>query len=183
MSEFDDRMKVYEEKESYKLLPMLPACSRLDGRCFHNFTKGLGRPYDKSFSNLMIEVTKYLVDETDAKVGYTQSDEISLIWYSSNYKSQIFFDGRVQRMASILAAMTSVKFVSLLPEFLPAKVGSLPVFDCRIWNVPTLVEATNYLIWREFDATRNSISMAAHEYFSHKQLFGKSCDEMQEMLF
>ena len=37
----------------------------------------------------MIDVTKYLVNETGAVIGYTQSDEITLILYSNNRHSDI----------------------------------------------------------------------------------------------
>lgn len=57
------------------------------------------------------------------------------------------------------------------------------MFDCRVFQVPTRAEAVNCLIWRELDATRNSIQMAAQANFSHKQLHGKNCNELQEMLF
>jgi tRNA(His) 5'-end guanylyltransferase len=79
--------------------------------------------------------------------------------------------------------MASVKFSKLLPGFIPEKKDELPLFDCRAWNVPSKGEAINALIWRELDATRNSISMAAQVYYSHEQLIGKDNSEMQEMLF
>ena len=61
--------------------------------------------------------------------------------------------------------------------------GKRPQFDCRVFSVPNEIEAANCLIWRELDATRNSVSMAAQSMFSHKQLQGKSCSAMHEMLF
>lgn len=57
------------------------------------------------------------------------------------------------------------------------------MFDCRAWQVPSKTEATNTLLWRELDAAKNSISMAARSLFSHKELQGKSGSEMQEMMF
>jgi tRNA(His) 5'-end guanylyltransferase len=165
MGEFGDRMKIFEAQESdRRFLPLLPICARLDGKCFSKFTKDMDRPYDKKMSDLMIEVTKYLVEETNACMGYTQSDEISLVWYSDDIKSQIFMDGRIQKMTSILAAMASVRFNSLLPQYFPNKVDKEPVLDCRVWSCPTLMEATNQLLWREQDAAKNSISMAARHY-------------------
>jgi len=35
------------------------------------------KPFDGIITDLMIETTKYLVSKTNAKIGYTQSDEIS----------------------------------------------------------------------------------------------------------
>lgn len=184
MDQIGDRMKLYEHQEAgRRFIPLLPVCARIDGKRFSKFTKGLQRPYDTRLVELMCHTTAYLVQETQARIGYTQSDEISLIWYSDKYKSQIFFDRRVQKMVSVIASMTTAFFHALLPKHLPEKTGELPLFDCRIWQVPTLEEAANTILWREFDATKNSISMAAHYYYSHKELHKKTGDEMQEMLW
>ncbi len=180
-----ERMKLYESETERRLMPLLPVVARLDGKCFHTFTKGMGRPYDKGLSDLLVSATKMLVGETNALVGYTQSDEITLAWYSPTIESQIFFDGRVLKMSSILSAMLSVWFNEHKSEFIsPTNHNTrTALFDCRVWNVPTLAEASNVFVWREQDATRNSVSMAAQSVFSHKELHGKSCSEMQEMLY
>src|SRR5581483_3371034 len=157
-------------------------CARLDGKGFSKFTKGLKRPFDVGMVRAMVLTTMYLVEETNARVGYTQSDEISLVFYSDVYDSQVFFNGKIQKMTSVLASMATAKFNSLLEAHLPSKVGLLPVFDCRVWNVPNEVEAANTILWREKDATKNSISMAAQALYSHKELDGKSSSEKQEML-
>lgn len=195
---FGNRMKLYEGQESdRRFMPLLPICARMDGRNFHSFTKGMQRPYDTYFSRLMIDTTKYLVEETNAKIGYTQSDEISLVFYSDKFESQVFFDGRIQKMTSVLAAMCSIKFNGLIQEMqicrlnIDKKITDLwmkkrllmPIFDCRVWTVPNQIEACNTLLWREQDATKNSITMAAREYYSDKELFKKNGSEKQEMLF
>lgn len=178
-----DRMKGFESGREVELFKNLPIICRLDGKAFHTFTRGLERPYDKRLTDLMVETTKFLVAETNAVIGYTQSDEISLVLYSAEPKSQVYFDGRKSKILSILAATASVFFNRELPKFLPEKATAFPLFDCRVFNVPSKVEAVNCLIWRELDATRNSVSMAAQHYFSHKKLHGVSCNNMQEMLF
>ncbi|MBA4192645.1 MAG: hypothetical protein C0467_32150 [Planctomycetaceae bacterium] len=180
-----DRMKLYESAEAgRRLMPLAPALARLDGRAFHSFVRGLDRPYDERLSRLMIETARYLVQETIATVGYTQSDEITLAWVPTDFESQVFFDGRIQKMTSVLAALGSAYFNRRLPEFLPPEYAErLPLFDARIWNVPNLVEAANTFLWRETDATKNSISMAARAYYNHSELHEKSGSEMQELLF
>jgi tRNA(His) guanylyltransferase len=177
-------MKMYETVESdRRFMPLLPVCARLDGKGFSRFTQDLKRPYDTHMVDLMCNTTAYLVEETDAHIGYTQSDEISLVWYSDDYRRQIFFDARVQKMVSVLASVTTAYFNALIPEYLPEKAGVLALFDCRVWQVPTLEEAANVFLWRELDAAKNSISMAARCYYSHEELHKKTADEMQEMLF
>ncbi len=179
-----DRMKTYEMAEAgRKCLPLLPILARLDGKNFSNFTRGLTRPYDARLSRLMLAVTTHLVSETAAACGYTQSDEITLAWYADTTDSQVYFDGRIQKLTSVLAATCSVRFNRLLPDFLPEKSGCEPVFDCRVWQAPTLREAANAFLWRERDATKNSVGMAAGEYYSHAELMGRNGREKQEMLW
>lgn len=55
-------------------------------------------------------------------------------------------------------------------------------FDARAFVVPP-DEVTNYFIWRQQDATRNSIQMVAQSLYSHKELMHKNTDDLQEMIF
>ena len=55
------------------------------------------------------------------------------------------------------------------------------MFDARAFILPR-EEVCNYFIWRQQDATRNSIQMVAQSNFSHKELQGKSCNVLQCML-
>ena len=178
-----NRIKNYENIESLrKLDPSLPVIIRLDGKAFHSFTRGLQKPYDKRLQNLMQTTTQYMVEKTNASLGYTQSDEISLVIITQP-ESEVYFGGRVQKLCSILAAACSVQFNALLPSFLPEKVKFLPIFDCRVFNVPTLWEAANTILWREKDAIKNSISVAAQSMFSHKSLDGlHSSEKIEKML-
>lgn len=180
-----ERMKLYEGAEAQRrLMPLLPALARLDGRAFHTFVRGLERPFDKRLSNLMIAVATFLVRETNATVGYTQSDEITLAWVPTEADAQVFFDGRVQKMTSGLAALCSAHFNRRLPDFLPPVYADrLPVFDCRVWNVPNLEEAANVFVWRELDATKNSVSMAARAHYDHDAVHGRTSSELQELLW
>ena len=187
IDEFGDRMKMYEQAEAGRqLMPTLPVLSRLDGRTFHTFTRHAKRPFSARLHAIMVDVTRHLVEESGALVGYTQSDEISLAWHSTDVKSQIFFDGNVQKMVSTLAALASVRFNEHARDDGAVASGLAwhmrPTFDCRVWNVPTLVEAANVFVWRQADASRNSVSMAARAHFSHKAVDGLSCKQMQEKL-
>src|SRR5688572_6333212 len=162
----------------------LPLLARLDGRAFHTFTRDLQRPYEPGMSRSMVETARFLVQETTAAVGYTQSDEITLAWFEpSQSPSEYAFDGRFQKLASVLAGMASSRFCQLIAKELPAKVDEVPHFDCRVWQVPTLADAADVLIWREDDATKNSITMAAGAYYNDRELHGKNSSQKQEMLF
>jgi tRNA(His) guanylyltransferase len=178
-----DRMKGYESVAESKLLSGLPIIARIDGRAFHTFTSGLSRPYCDTLSQLMAEVTMKLVKESDALVGYTQSDEISLLFFAKDFKSQVFFDGRRDKLVSNLASMATYFFNEGSQRTHWSKSNVPAFFDCRAFNTPSKMEAYNYFLWRERDATKNSISMAAQANFSHKELHGKNSSDKQEMLF
>jgi tRNA(His) 5'-end guanylyltransferase len=163
------------------MIPTLPVIIRLDGNNFHNWTKGLERPFDKKLNELMIETTKFLVQETNAVVGYTQSDEITLVLYSYDRKSSIYNEGKKQKILSKLSAKCVNFFNEKRKELLPNH-DKIAVFDCRIYQTPTLHDACVQLLWRENDATKNSISMLAQSLFSHKDLQNLNCNELQDKM-
>jgi len=90
--------------------------------------------------------------------------------------ASIIFDGRVQKMCSVLASMAAVKFHSVLGG------DKLPSFDCRVWQVPSQVEAANVFLWRAMDARKNSVSAACRRLYSPKQMHGQGQADMREML-
>ena len=135
------------------------------------------------------------------KLGYVQSDEISLVLTDfDNLGTDAWFDGNIQKIVSIAASMATAKFNQLrlvrkVKDFgysgqLTGMMGyediekfRLAEFDARTYTIPSREETLNYLIWRQQDATRNSISSVAQSLYSHKELNGKTTDMMQELIF
>jgi tRNA(His) guanylyltransferase len=165
-----DLHKSYEARTEGILLSGSPVVVRLDGRAFSKFTKGLARPYDERMSMCMIESTKELVHQFNADVGYCQSDEISLGFLNS-VCNPILFSGRVQKIVSVIASTASVKFNKLIQCSIPSHKEKSPVFDARVFQYPNTELASESFLWRETDATRNSLSMAAHSVCSQSELF------------
>ena len=54
-------------------------------------------------------------------------------------------------------------------------------FDARVFNLPK-EEVTNYFIWRQNDATRNSIQSLAQANFSQKQIHSMNNSQLQDKL-
>ncbi len=180
-----DLMKKFESVEtSKKLMPTLPILVRLDGKGFSKFTKSLKseRPFHNGFSDLMIETTKFLANETNSITAFTGSDEISLLMYHPDITSESYYDGKIQKLCSVLAGMASAFFSKNLAKYVVEKSENIAYFDCRVWNVPNKHLAANNFLWREMDVTRNSISMLAQHYFSHSELEGVGNDKKQSML-
>lgn len=183
-----DRMKAYEAIESGRvLLPNAPVCVRLDGRAFHTWTHGLERPFSDRLRDAFTATTIALVHETNALVGYTQSDEITLVLGDTNpaSRAQPYFGNRAQKIVSLTASVATAAFARATsgPEWADRKAKAPALFDSRAWSVPNWTEAANVLLWRELDATKNSINQAAQAKFSHKALHGLDGKQLQEKLF
>ena len=195
-----DRIKShYEDRFRISLPRRTNVIIRVDGKAFHTFTKGLKRPYDEGLSEDMDATMKYLCENIQgAKMGYVQSDEIS-IWLTDydDIKTDAWFDYNIQKMCSIATALATAKFNQLrmqrrcwdgddLDGILDSDeiaTHKLAMFDARVFVIPGINEVANYFIWRQQDATRNSISMAAQSMYSPKDLHGKTSEEKQEMMF
>lgn len=181
-----DRLKDYEDRETgRRFLPYIPVYARIDGRGFSKFTRKAEKPFDAHISKAMVDATKALVSQTGANIGYVQSDEISLVWVTRKPGEEMFFKGKVQKMTSVLASLATAAFIQSLltseSDWVDA-VSRLPHFDARVLQLPNREEAANMFLWREMDARKNAISMAAHARFSHKSLHGLNSREKLDKL-
>lgn len=192
----DDRMKHYERSVGSQLTLRCPAICRIDGRAFHTFTKPFARPYDGIFRSLMVKTAQHLCEKiSTARFAYGQSDEISILLIDyTRFETDQFFDGKVQKLASVIASEATVAFnealwkvvnspVPAFREIAESLAGSLfrATFDARVFSVPER-DAGNYFIWRQQDAIRNSVQSLGQAHFSHKELQGKSNDDIKAML-
>lgn len=203
-----DRMKEnYENRSKTYLTRRTPCIIRLDGKAWHTFTRGFKRPFDKVLHESMNDTVKYLCANIQGcKLGYTQSDEITLVLTDfDTITTDAWFGYAVQKMCSIAASMATLAFnralqahtaeyvdaVAAMQDFdlekeylvaLQRAIDRGAMFDARCFSVPES-ELVNAVLWRQQDATRNAIQMLGQTYFSHKQLDHKSTDQIQEMLF
>lgn len=208
------RMKAQYEVRSQTHLPRrTTTVIRLDGKAFHSYTRGLERPFDQGLMDDMDETARRLCYQIQgAKIAYVQSDEISIILTDfDDITTEAWFDGNVQKMTSISAAMAAAEFnrlrlirtvdgfedirkrhdefpgrkdwASIVYDPTPIFEGKLAYFDSRVFTIPDPTEVENYLIWRQQDATRNSIQMAAQSMFSHKVLHGVNTSALQEKMW
>jgi tRNA(His) guanylyltransferase len=180
------RMKQnYENIFKYKLPERMPVIIRLDGRSFHTLTKEMDKPFDAKFIKLMDETAIHLCNNIQGcQIAYVQSDEISLLIH--NYKhlnSQSWFGNEIQKMCSISAGLASSYFTTGFILDYSCYTGYFyPQFDSRVFVLPE-AEVNNYFVWRQQDATRNSIQGLAQSLYSHKELHKKNNSELQEMCF
>ena len=129
-----------------------------------------------------------------------------------NRDSCAWFDNNIQKMVSVSASMATIAFNKAFTNaFNEWGTNNLPdwdiggtngpvdkillklcqiyataqekgaMFDSRVFTIPK-EEVVNCLIWRQQDATRNSIQSVGQANFSHKQLQNKNCNDIQDML-
>ncbi|MEU8968112.1 tRNA(His) guanylyltransferase Thg1 family protein [Streptomyces monashensis] len=173
-----DRMKRHEAAHRTVLPRRTYTLLRLDLRAAHSYLSGAEKPFDEAFMADMDAVAEALCTEIiGAAFAYTQSDEISiLITDFATEQTEPWFGGVTAKWLSISAALAT----AVLNERRP---GRRALFDSRVFTLSDPVEVANYFVWRQRDAVRNSISMAAQAHFSHKRLHGISTSGMQELLW
>lgn len=182
--EFDKQMRIYEESLDQYILPDMYIVARLDGRSFTNLTKktcNFEAPFDIKFRNLMVDTVKALLECGFRIVyGYTESDEISLLFHPDDNT----FGRKVRKLNTTLAGEASAAFSLAL--------GRAATFDCRIVPLPNKDRVADYFVWRQEDSHRNSLN--AHCYWvlrkegedqnlATMELEGKSVAYKNELLF
>src|SRR6476659_7662308 len=100
--ELDERMRVFETAHDVCVLPGIRIVARLDGRNFTRLTKEtlqLERPFDVRFRDYMIATVEHLM-ECGFRIlyGYTQSDEISLLFHPE----EVGFGRKERKLNSVL---------------------------------------------------------------------------------
>src|SRR5215467_422856 len=138
-------------------------------------------PFDERFRDMMVSTTEHLMNCGFRVVyGYTQSDEISLLFHPK----EDAFGRKLRKYDSILAGEANAKFALLL--------GAHAAFDCRISQLPNAGLVKDYFRWRNEDAHRNALN--GHCYWTlrsdrlsvaaaTKRLEGMPVAEKNELLF
>jgi len=154
--ELDDKMRVFETAHDLCVLPGMHMVARLDGRSFTRLTKEVHQfeaPFDVRFRDIMLATAEHLMTGCGFNFvyGYTQSDEISLLFALDDNS----FQRKLRKLISVLSGEASAKFSLLL--------GAVGVFDCRICELPSVDLVVDYFRWRNEDAHRNALN--AHGYW------------------
>ena len=183
-----DRMKKYENVNRHYLIPRTPTIIRVDGKAFHTYTKTMNftRPFSDALHQMMQYTAQGLFKAVQNTVlCYYQSDEISLLlndW--RDLGTQQWFGGNIQKIVSVSASEATASFTqSVIHEFgALGNNSAYPRFDSRVFQLPK-EEVNNYFLWRQQDATRNSLQMLTGAHYSHKEMHGKNSKAMHDMLF
>lgn len=189
-----DRMKEYEEVTNSKLYRRTSIICRIDGRSFHTVTKGMKKPFDLNFMEIMNNVAQEVfMSIPDSVVAYVESDEISIVICPyKTFATEPMFGGRIQKIVSVAASIATQAFIKCclsMSNHPNAEVHAFGekllkkniTFDARVFNLQK-EEILNYLIWRQQDSKRNAIMSAAQTWIGKKQSIGFKTTELIDKL-
>lgn len=169
--QLDKKLRVYETLNDTSVLPGIYMVARIDGRTFTRLTRDVHKfeaPYDVRFRDYMVSTVEHLMDcGFRVTFGYTQSDEISLLFHIN----EDGFGRKIRKYNSVLAGEASAKFSVLL--------GDVGAFDCRVSQLPNLDLVIDYFRWRTEDAHRNALN--GHCYWTLRKQ-GKSAKQATQTL-
>ena len=196
----DVRMKRYEAVSDIVLMRRTPVILRFDGSHFHTYTRGFEKPFDNVMMETMQRTMEALCNDIQGAVfGYTQSDEITIVLCDyKTLETSAWFDNRLEKLCSVGASKASRYFNKFFIEVTEKAYNNKEVtdkmyekyksryftadFDCRAFNIPK-EEVCNCVIWRQNDAEKNSIQSLAQSLYSHKELNGLKCNQLQNKMF
>lgn len=169
--DYEDALRIALPRRAYFVI-------RIDGRGFHKFTQGLERPYCRTLADALDEAALGLCKEMiGCRFAYGQSDEYSFLLSDIEKEdAPLWFDGNVQKMVSVSASVFTGAFNR---AFASSKVA---VFDSRIMVISQAREVERYFLWRQLDASANSLNMLASAHYAHEELLNKSTAEKHDLL-
>ena len=198
-----ERMKKYEEIHDASISNDEYIVFRLDGCSFSKFTNAVCKqPFDENFTDAMVLTVNDLIIKFNCVVGYTHSDEITLVIkpHKNEEKNEYYphiYSGRIQKLTSIFASTATIRFnyhfMSLInknKEKYSEKAINIAnsytaCFDCRSLSFKEELryEIMNHFKWRsDYDCKRNCIQSYAREIFSNKQLHKKNITQQINMM-
>ncbi|MEP6536667.1 MAG: tRNA(His) guanylyltransferase Thg1 family protein [Bryobacteraceae bacterium] len=169
--DYEDALRLFLPRRSYVVI-------RIDGRAFHSFTAALERPYCRPLADALDQAAIYLCREMiGCRFAYGQSDEYSfLLTDFEKSDAPLWFDGNVQKIVSVSASLFTAAFQRSFPT------EKIAAFDARVMIISQRSEVENYFLWRQLDATANSLNMLASAHYGHDELLQKSTAEKHELL-
>ena len=165
-------MKEFEVYSSLRVPKNSKIIIRLDGRSFHKLANDLKlvKPYDDNFYNVISEVCRDLFEEFSAQFVYSFSDEISLLL------DNVPFDGRVEKIDSVIASFAASSFVM----HYDVEFKKPPAFDSRIIPV-TDGDILDYFRWRQDESWRNCVNSHGIAYLKSKYSNSQANDKIKGM--
>jgi tRNA(His) guanylyltransferase len=168
---YEDPWRLFLPRHTYVIV-------RIDGRAFHTFTRNLPRPYCRPLADALDQAAMLLCQEMiGCRFAYGQSDEYSFLLSDlEDEAAPLWFDGNVQKIVSVSSSLFTAAFCRFFPS------DKIAAFDSRLMVISRRSEVEKYFVWRQLDASANSLNMLVSAHYTHNEALGKTTAEKHEML-
>ncbi len=156
-----DRIAVYEDVSTFKLMPKLPVIIRVNGRSFSKLTSLMDKPFSIPFAECMYSTLIRLTQEIDGSFfGYSFNDEIIIISRNDqSHETALWYDGNIQKIASSVASIATLQFNNLCNTNDLNLLGD-PLFTATAFTVPSITEAINVMVSKQQQASQSAVQFA-----------------------
>jgi len=192
--EWQQLAKLIAERETPSVLDTSKWASlRLDGvnwgRLMHRLRQAgvIEDGFSSEIGEAMCACCRAVLDEFKGIVAYTHSDEMTIILAPSKQRATVPYNGRWQKWISIAASVATGLFNRKLKKVADAKGVALEedmvgLFDCRIGNFDSELEASALLLWRAYDCGVNAAQDACHHNGAPPECVGSSFIQKMQWL-
>lgn len=166
-----ERQERYESDYDYTILSRIPVIIRCTIRNYKRLAQRLEEPFCADFSETMAHTMLYTITNIpDAVFGYNQNEEITFVLRNDLILDSVPWHGNnIQKISSTVSSLVTLGFyksAKLFGDELDL-VGDA-VFSVKVFAAPSIIEAFNYLIWRQGTCMKNAINSASFIELSDK---------------
>ncbi len=156
-----DRIDSYQDQSDAKLLNKLPIIIVVNGRSFNKTTSLLDKPYSEKFSEYMLTTALKLCSEIEGAIfAYYHNDEIVIVARNDqSADTSPWLDNKVQKLTSITSSIATLEFNKSIENSDLNLLGESH-FHSRVFNVPSISEAVNTIIFKQQQNFYTSIQLA-----------------------
>src|SRR5271157_1802251 len=155
------RQSGYEDAYSQNIISRIPIIIKLDGRSFQRVTRNVPKPFCSKISAMFNGTMVSLAKQIDGVLfGYQYSDKIILVLRNDRSQEEDpWFGNNIQKIVSVSASLATYEFMNQLWQMKEAPdLDGVITFSSKVFGVPNINEAINYLIFSQFKCVQTAIN-------------------------
>jgi tRNA(His) guanylyltransferase len=157
------RQLTYENSYNQTIISRIPVIIKIDGRSFTRVTHNTSKPFCQRTMSLLNHAMVALAKQIDGVVfGYQYSDKIILVLRNDRSPDETpWFSNNTQKMSTSAASIATYEFMTQMWGMdNPPNLDGAVTFSAHAFGVPSIKEAINYLLYRQFRCIQNAVDEA-----------------------
>lgn len=177
--DLDIRMRdIVNSKNSLKCHGFKPFVITLKSKTLMSYINRL-TDYDSKikelneFQDILFKVSKKIYTKYDPHLIYTFQNEINVVFYYNDDGNYIY-DGNINKMITSMSSYVTMEFTK---QLLKRNIDIDVYFFSQFVEFDIDYEILNYLVWRQMDCKRNTITLLYKCMYKDEFLDGTRCVE------